>query len=352
MSVKSKVLGKVKVINDRRKTKRTIEKYAKEDPALMERAKEKVRQDILQNEGGLNPAYARQVADGDISFAEGKRLTQNQDRRLGVGSEQEVMDDLTFVDSVRDADGEGTKLFEWKQSLPDEAKEAVTDAEIAYKRGNPKPLAKLYKTMGAVGAVGGANALAAEDAEAKPSLILKAGLDATTAARQIKNNINRSGVSGGKAVERFIHENTNYDKGFTKGASKWDKGRGGDTYIQGLKKMAHELIKSTDDPQVRSAIMDWLVPRLQRAVVPVAGVGMSNASLANTHVKDSGHISAPRSGGMFDFTMGLRDLGRRLEGSPAQLLNPDGVAQYLETVNRREENPNWETRLFALLDFL
>lgn len=323
--------------------------YTKEqwDAAI---AKEKHR--VMTEEMGMNDAMARQVADGDISLSEGRLRADNQGRRLGTGREEEALSDIDYIQKIEDADPEGTKIYQWKQSLPPEIKETVTDAEILYKKGNPKPLAKMYKSMGVAGSVVGANALASEDAEAKPSLILKAGLDLATAGRQIKNKINREGMSGGRAVQQFIHESTNYDRGFTQNASRWDKGRNGDTYLFGLKKMAHDLIKGTDDPQVRQAVMDWLVPRLQRAAVPVAGVGMSNAALANTHIKDSGHISAPRSEGMFDFTMGMRDLGRRLQGSPAQLVNPDGVAQYLETVNRREESPNAETRLFAALDFL
>ena len=76
------------------------------------------------------------------------------------------------------------------------------------------------------------------------------------------------------------------------------------------------------------------------------------ASLAAPKVKDSGMISAPRSETLFDLTMGARDLERRLEGSPASLLFPSGLVEYLETVNRREEDPNAVTRGMALLDVL
>ena len=205
--------------------------YTKEqwDAAI---AKEKHR--VMTEEMGMNDAMARQVADGDIPLANARVRADNQGRRLGTGKEDEALSDIDYIQKVQDADPEGIQLYEWKQSLPPELKEAVTDAEILYKKGNPKPLANVYRAMAA---------------------------------------------------------------GFT-------------------------------------------------------GLSLSEAALSNTHIKPSGHIQAPRSGGMFDLTMGLRDLGRRLQGSPAQLVNPDGVAQYLETVNRRTENPNAETRLFAALDFL
>jgi hypothetical protein len=53
-----------------------------------------------------------------------------------------------------------------------------------------------------------------------------------------------------------------------------------------------------------------------------------------------------------DVTTGLRQLGRNLEGSPASLLYPEGLVDYLETVNRETEDPNAMTRVMALADFL
>lgn len=85
----------------------------------------------------------------------------------------------------------------------------------------------------------------------------------------------------------------------------------------------------------------------------LAGVaGTTAAGLAAPMVKDSGMISSPRSETLFDLTMGARDVERRLEGSPASLLFPSGLVDYLETVNRREEDPNAMTRGMALLDVL
>ena len=67
---------------------------------------------------------------------------------------------------------------------------------------------------------------------------------------------------------------------------------------------------------------------------------------------DTAMAVAPRSDTLQDITMGLRGLERRLEGSPAALLFPEGVVNYLETVNRPYEDPTALTRAMALLDFL
>ena len=102
------------------------------------------------------------------------------------------------------------------------------------------------------------------------------------------------------------------------------------------------------DPQYTGTnIMGNADPRL------LAGIaGTTAAGLAAPMIKDSGMISAPRSETLFDLTIGARDLERRLEGSPASLLFPSGLVEYLETVNRREEDPNAMTRGMALLDVL
>ena len=85
----------------------------------------------------------------------------------------------------------------------------------------------------------------------------------------------------------------------------------------------------------------------------LAGIaGTTAAGLAAPMVKDSGMISSPRSETLFDLTMGARDVERRLEGSLGSLLFPSGLVDYLEAVNRREEDPNAMTRGMALLDVL
>ena len=102
-----------------------------------------------------------------------------------------------------------------------------------------------------------------------------------------------------------------------------------------------------DDSLINIAERGNADPRL------LAGTAAGAAGLlAAPMVKDSGMISAPRSETLFDLTMGARDLERRLEGSPASLLFPSGLVEYLETVNRREEDPNAMTRGMALLDVL
>jgi hypothetical protein len=93
---------------------------------------------------------------------------------------------------------------------------------------------------------------------------------------------------------------------------------------------------------------------------PVAVAGLlaatqsedADAGLAAPMIKDSGFISAPRSEGLMDLTMAARGLERRLEGSPASLLFPEGLVNYLETVNRRTEDPNAMTRIMGLVDLI
>ena len=60
---------------------------------------------------------------------------------------------------------------------------------------------------------------------------------------------------------------------------------------------------------------------------------------------------APRSETLGSITSGLRSTERALEGNPASLLFPDGLTTYLETVNRRTEDPSMKTRAYGLLDF-
>lgn len=122
----------------------------------------------------------------------------------------------------------------------------------------------------------------------------------------------------------------------------------------------YNILGSRPDVQIRHADLAAFDPDYKgsnimgNATVPMLGTtaALSGAALLAPHIKDSGFISSPRSEGLFDFTMGARDLERRLEGSPASLLFPSGFIDYLETVNRREEDPNWVTRAMALADFL
>ena len=111
-------------------------------------------------------------------------------------------------------------------------------------------------------------------------------------------------------------------------------------------------VNAAFDPEYTgSNIMGNATVPMLGATAGLSGGGLLAASLTAPQVKDSGMISAPRSDGLFNFTMGARDLERRLEGSPASLLFPSGLVDYLETVNRRTEDPNAMTRGMALLDF-
>lgn len=70
------------------------------------------------------------------------------------------------------------------------------------------------------------------------------------------------------------------------------------------------------------------------------------------HRENQAEIMAPHSDTLQQITMGARGLERRLEGSPMGLLFPEGAINYLETINRPNEDPNWATRVFGILDFM
>jgi hypothetical protein len=119
-------------------------------------------------------------------------------------------------------------------------------------------------------------------------------------------------------------------------------------------------IRSTNaafDPQYKGAnILGNADPRLLAGIAAGGGgvsaaTALSNKLAAAQAVKEQGDIRAPNSSLLHDFTMGARDLERRLEGSPASLLFPEGLVEYLEQANRAER-PNAATRSWALLDFL
>ena len=111
-------------------------------------------------------------------------------------------------------------------------------------------------------------------------------------------------------------------------------------------------VNAAFDPQYKgSNIMGSAALPVAAGLLAAGQSEDSEAGLAAPMVKDSGFISAPRSEGLMDFTMGARGLERRLEGSPASLLFPSGLIDYLETTNRRTEDPNAMTRAMALMDF-
>jgi hypothetical protein len=209
-----------------------------------------------------------------------------------------------------------------------------------------------------------------EDADAMPALLFSKGIDAGLAAKQLRNKINKEnqkGISGEKSVADYIHRNSNYEKGFIDRAKKWDSGLNGEAYTTGINSLADDIIAGTDDPLVHRAVESWRESRLdagrhnkygrgnqiaRAAVAPATALGAVNAASAAPQVQDSGMINAPRSETLFDMTMGARDIERRLEGSPASLLFPSGLIDYLESVNSRVEDPSWGQRGAALLDVL
>jgi len=155
---------------------RAIRKIIQEASAEQnEAATRAVKEKVLVEEVGVNPALAKQAAYGDITVAEAELRSANQDNRLGVGSQSEAVDDVGYINQVRAADPDGVKLFELKQGLPDADKNKLTMAEIAYKKGNPKPLATMYRTLGVAGAVGAGSAVASEEEYPVPASIELAG---------------------------------------------------------------------------------------------------------------------------------------------------------------------------------
>ena len=171
-------------------------------------------------------------------------------------------------------------------------------------------------------------------------------------------------------LQNIMHDKNfvNYND-FAKYARNKDGGKNGETYFAGLKPMLLDISKHAKvgkDKRLKLGLTKYAKTRFADrkaegfqkgaatvdSLLPVAGIGMAAAGLAAPHIKDSGMASAPRSETLGDITMGLRGVERRLEGSPAGLLFPEGLTNYLETSNRRTEDPNAMTRLGALLDFL
>jgi len=130
-----------------------------------------------------------------------------------------------------------------------------------------------------------------------------------------------------------------------------DRGIKGIKYLDGDSRAAGDGSSNYvifDDSLINIAERGNADPRLLAGTAAGTALG----ALAAPMVKDSGMISSPRAGWLWDTTMALRDVERRLEGNPASLLFPSGLVDYLETTNRREEKPNAETAAWALLDVL
>lgn len=221
----------------------------------------------------------------------------------------------------------------------------------------------------AVPLVAGSSLLAAEEAEATPLKILSAGGDIAGDLYKRLMRAQQAGLSPSVAMKQAMHDDkfSTYNK-MVKEAYKRDGGPAGAFYKAQIKDLIGPIAKDprfNNSKYAQEALRDWTLTRLKRgpdyrskeqgdavldALLPVAGVGLASASLLAPQIKDSGMISAPRSETLADVTMGLRNVERRLEGSPASLLFPTGLTEYLETVNREYEDPTMGTRINALLD--
>ena len=217
--------------------------------------------------------------------------------------------------------------------------------------------------------IAGSSLLASEEAEGAPlKMIVQSGGDAAGMLYKALMRAQAAGQAPGSAMKQIMHndEMTTYNK-MVKEALKRDGMKAGPYYKSQIKEMIGGIAK---DPRfnkskyAQQALREWALPRLSRgqefrdqrgevvldALLPVAGVGLATAGLMAPQIKDSGMISSPRSETLADVTMGMRDIERRLEGSPASMLFPTFLTDYLETVNRREEDPTVATRAKALLD--
>lgn len=223
----------------------------------------------------------------------------------------------------------------------------------------------------AAGTAGLLGLVAPEEAEGAPlKMLVQGGGDAAGMLYKALMRAQGAGLTPGSAMKQIMHNDsmTTYNK-MVREALKRDGMKAGPWYKQQIKDMILPIAK---DPRfakskfAQDALREWALPRMARgkefreqrgeavldALLPVAGVGLATAALSAPHIKDSGMISSPRSESLFDVTMGMRDLERRLDGSVASLLSMTGLSDYLETVNRREEDPTWGTRAGAALDFL
>lgn len=227
---------------------------------------------------------------------------------------------------------------------------------------------------GATGTAGAAGLLAAgqsEDSEAGPALALAKGIDLDRLVGTWQKRVSREpDIAPETHLQNIMHDKgfVNYND-FAKHARKQDGGKNGDTYFNGLKPMLMDISKHSKvgkDKRLMMGLTKYAKTRFSDrkaagkqagqadpySLLPVAGIGAAAASLAAPHIKDSGMISAPRSDGLAEFTQGARNLQQDLEGSPMGLMFPEGLVNYLETTNRRTEDPNAKTRLGALMDFL
>ena len=228
--------------------KKVINKAAPKDVKSAARAK---KIEIMTEELGLPEYLAHQVADGEITLAQARNMEVDQ-TMLRNNSEPPIAPGEfdTFEDKVAQIKARGKKL--------------------------------------AGGAAAG-SAVMADDSEAGAALRLSKGLTPDLATSQIRNKMNKSqGRSGGKVVGDYVHDNTNYDRGFL--SSLKSEPRGGEGYTSEVKKLAFDLLQSTDDPKVKQAVMEWVQPRMARGMGVGAVTAASGANAGEAEPKEQSII--------------------------------------------------------------
>jgi hypothetical protein len=320
--------------------------------------RQEIAGDILGklNKDGVAAIGARSY--GDVMSAKSPQLlddggimTQKGTYQYGFGGENEGLVDYL----KRQADEFPDREYEiTKEPL------AATGAMVKRTKG-------LIAPMAAAGLAAGQS----EESEAGPALALAKGIDLDRLVSAWQKKVSREpDIAPETHLQNIMHDKdfVNYNDWSTF-ARKQDGGKNGETYFNGLKPMLMDISKHSKvgkDKRLMMGLTKYAKTRFAdrkaqgfqkgaadpMSLLPVAGIGAAAASLAAPHIKDSGMISAPRSDGLAEFTQGARNLQRDLKGSPMSLLFPDGIVNYLETTNRRTEDPNAKTRLGALMDFL
>ena len=329
-----------------------------------------IAQDILGklNKDGVAAIGARSHSDvmnakNPTLLDDGGIITQKGTYQYGFGGENEGLVDYL----KRQAD-----------EFPDRKYE-ITKEPLAATGALVKRLESIMGPAVVAGAAGGA-ALAPEEAEAGVGFGLAKNMNLDGLISQWRKRVSREpDIAPETHLQNIIHDKgfTNYND-WTTYATKKDGGKNGETYFNELKPFLLDISKHPSvakDNRLRKGLTQYANTRFAKRIkeghkpdgngpngqrgsvdpyslLPVAGIGAAAASLTAPFIKDSGIASPVRSETLGDITMGMRQLGRNLEGSPASLLFPDGLVNYLETVNRETEDPNALTRVMALADFL
>ena len=324
-----------------------------------------IAQDMLGklNKDGVAAIGARSYSDvmnakNPTLMDDGGIITQKGTYQYGFGGENEGLVDY---------------LQRQAENFPDRKYE-VSKEPLAATGALVKRLESIMGPSVVAGAAGGA-ALAPEDAEAGPVFGLAKNVDLDRLVSAWQKAVSREpDINPSTHLQNIIHnkEFTNYND-WTTYARKVDGGKNGETYFSELKPFLIDVSrhpKVAKDNRLRKGLVEYADTRFAQRIkqghrpdgqrgsvdpyslLPVAGIGAAAASLAAPHIADSGIASPVRSETLGDVTMGLRNLERNLEGSPMSLLFPEGLTNYLETVNRETEDPTAMTRGMALLDVM